>query len=412
MSRILSSLFLLALASPLAALEILPSAPDSGTFIRVWTHGSPCPVYLGSNVAIDGAVITVTPLVAPTPPGSGCGANIVPRLVDVGVLPPGVYTIRVPQPDGFDSAPLIVRDAGAGLLVSPVGGPAEGKRTVQVFGARGSDTVLFDGIPAPAQAQFTPGFIVVTPPPHAPGTVDVTVTGPDGTRKLVAAYTYFDPNAAPDPFVFEPYLFPVAYDGNGTFGSQWLTENRMASGLTLVRFRRSVPAKLCIGDCNGFNWSGILAGQSQSGLLIWVVRRRLPAGTEDEFRVASRVMELSHAHGAGTSLPVGREKDFRSSFTLDGVPIGGNARATLRLWSLAADPHPSVAVTFGTGSVARPPVTLTTVNGVAFAAIDLVPPTPLPRAENATVTVTGIKVWGLLTITDNTTQEVTALWPQ
>jgi hypothetical protein len=410
MLRVRIALLVIACSSRLLALEVVPPAPDSRTFIRVQTYGSPCPIYVGSDVVVDGSTITVTPIAAPVLPGGGCVGSVVRRWVDVGLVEPGVYTISVPQPGGPDSAPLIVRDADSGILVSPVGGSTAGTRSVQIFGARGGDTVLFDGIAVPVQ-QTARGFVVVTPPPHPPGTVDVTVIGATVTRKAVAAYTYFEPAAAPDPYVFEPYLFPIAYDGRGEFGSQWRTENRMGTGQTLVRFRQTVPMAGCVGDCRGFNWTAALASQSQSGLLIWTVRRRLPDGIEDDFRVSSRVIELSKLHGAGTSVPVVGEGDFRGSFTFEKVPLGGNARVALRLYSIVGGQSTNVVVTLPTGERLARVLDLPAVNGVRFAAIDLTPPSAGQRAESATVTVVGTKVWGLLTITDNSTQEVTALWP-
>jgi IPT/TIG domain len=399
MPRILVFFLVLLSSAPLAALEVFPPAPDSKTGIKLVVSTPYCQVER-TDVAIQGSTINVTL----TPPNGACLAIVFPHEVNLGLVPAGVYTVTA----GFDTGRLVVRDADAGIRVSPVGGPAEGKRSVQIFGTKFGDTVQFDGIPTPVQQTAT-NYIVVTPPPHAPGTIDVTVTGPTGTRKVVAAYTYFDPEATPDPFVFEPLLFPVAYDGPGTFGSQWLTENRMGAADTLVRFRRPVPAKVCNGDCNGFNWSGVLAGQSQSGLLVWVVRRRIPPFVEDTFRASSRVIELSKQHGAGVSLPVAREDDFRRTFTIDAVPIGGDARTTLRLYSLFEGSHVSVDVTTAGGRTFHNR-NLSAVNGIPFATIDL--SSSSPRNELATVKVSGIDVWGLITVTDNTTQEVTALWPQ
>jgi hypothetical protein len=314
----------------------------------------------------------------------------------------------------------VVRDAGAGILVSPVGAPADGKRTVQLFADPpiiSTPTVTFDGMPATIVGSSVGSPIVVMAPAHAAGTVDVTVTDQSGPRKAVAAFTYFDPAAPPDPFVFEPLLFPVAYDGGGEFGSRWQTDNALATGLTLVRLRQPVPVKgRCTGDCTTFNWSALLAPQSQSGLLLWVVRRRLPLGTTDDFRASSRITELSRPGSPSTGLPIARERDFRSSFIIQDVPLTRSAaRITLRLYALGDVPATAaVTMTPNNGVAVNRSVPLALVNGVLFASVDLTPDVSQSGGERMSVAVFGgsRKLWGVVTATDNATQAVTALWPQ
>jgi hypothetical protein len=405
MRRALVFLVLFICGSPLLALEVFPPAPDSHTFIKVLTQSGFCP---GSIDHIDVAVNapTITATVIPKPDVS-CIAILFPLQVDLGVIPPGVWNVvlRVQGGQPFEQSKIIVRDAGSGIIVSPVGGRTEGGRSVQVFGAS-SGSVLFDGVPA-TDAHFENGSLVVTPPPHAAGTVDVTVTDSTGTRKAVAAFTYFDPDAAPDPFVFEPLLYPVAYDGPGAGGAQWGTDNLLGTGLTLARFRASIPARTCSNTCSQFNWSAVLSDQSPSGLLLWAVRRRLPLGVADDLRVASRVADLRQPHGFGTNLPVGRERDFRNHFTIDAVPVGDGARTTLRLYSLSQAPQTAmVTINFGDGSSQVRTVTLQPLGSVDFASLDIAGP------GRASISVSSPKTWGLATVTDNVTQQVTAYWPQ
>lgn len=403
MRRFLLSFLLLVCASSLLGLEIIPPAPDSHTFIRVRTSGSPCGSLIRTDVAVEGSTITLNPVYAPF--SGGCPAVIVPVWLDAGLIKAGVYTISV---SGRDTAPLIVRDADTDVIVSPVGGAFDIKRTVEVFGVLEGATVLFDGVPA-TDAHDGGRSLVVTPPPHAPGTVDVTVIENDTTRKAIAAFTYFDPAAVPDPAVFEPVLFPVAYGGAGEFGSQWVTDNVVGTGNTLVRFRQSVRTKACEGVCRDFNWTAFLAPESQSGLLLWVVRRRMPVAVADEFRLASRVVELSNPDSPSTALPVARERDFRESFTIPDVPLSrGTTRITLRLYALGD----TIAAVGINGAFSRS-VPIRPVNGVAFASVDLAAEAALAGAGRMSVSVNGSgKLWGLVTVTNNKTQAVTALWPQ
>src|SRR5438067_9552908 len=334
MRRTLFALLLSACCGSVLALEVLPPAPDSQSFLKIVARTPFCSVQR-ADVAIEGSTITMT--VVPTA-GAVCAATFFVTQANIGVIPAGVYDLSVRVAGGaeLEHQKIIVRDASSGIIVSPVGSRVEGGRDVQVFGATvagdSKPSVLFDGIPA-TNVRIQNGSVVVTPPAHAAGTVDVTVTDSAGTRKAVAAFSYFDPAAAPDPFIFEPVLYPVAYDGPGVFNSQWTTNNVMGTTRTLVRFRDLLGARTCTGDCSQFNWSAILAPESQSGLLVWAVRRRLPAGVQDDSHVSSRIVDTSRLPGSGTSLPVARERDFKSNFEIDDVPIGGTARVTLRLYS-------------------------------------------------------------------------------
>jgi len=86
---------------------------------------------------------------------------------------------------------------------------------------------------------------------------------------------------------------------------------------------------------------------------------------------------------------------------------------TLRLYA-PTDAKAQAVVSVKRGGVVTPlPGILTPVNGVAFASIEI-PAGAQARTETATVTVLGlnVKVWGVVTVTDNVTQQVAAFWPQ
>src|SRR5258706_14898165 len=188
MRRTTLCLFLLACCSSLLAMDVFPPAPDSHTFVKVLTRQSPFCVVSHTDVATAGSTITVT--VTPSP--ALCPAvSLFTLRADLGSIAPGVWSVVFRGVGGseFDRSTIIVRDGGSDIIVSPVGVRAEGGRTVQVFGAAGG-TVLFDGVPA-TDVHVANGSLVVTPPPHAPGTVDLTVTDGISSQKAVAAFTYF-----------------------------------------------------------------------------------------------------------------------------------------------------------------------------------------------------------------------------
>lgn len=74
--------------------------------------------------------------------------------------------------------------------VSPTSGPESGGTAVTITGTNltSSDSVTFDGNPAPFSVVNATTLSAVTPP--GTGLVDVAVTNPSGTATAVAAYTY------------------------------------------------------------------------------------------------------------------------------------------------------------------------------------------------------------------------------
>src|SRR5258708_7558168 len=113
MRRALLPILLLAHSS-LFALEFFPPAPDSHTGVRIKFLAVNCvPV---THVAISGSTITLSS----TQLSGVCIATFAPApaIADVGVLPPGVYDVHG---EAGEQGKLIVRDAGAGIIVSPVG---------------------------------------------------------------------------------------------------------------------------------------------------------------------------------------------------------------------------------------------------------------------------------------------------
>ncbi|MFF3751462.1 IPT/TIG domain-containing protein [Streptomyces sp. NPDC002018] len=107
----------------------------------------------------------------------------------------------------FPSGPLL-------LAVLPPSGPAAGGNTVQLFGLglSGATGVLFGTTPATIVSQDVLGLTVtVLVPPHAAGTVPVTVTTSGGTSNP-ASYTYVGvtPPVPPTVTGINPVSGPVA----------------------------------------------------------------------------------------------------------------------------------------------------------------------------------------------------------
>src|SRR4051794_27722913 len=114
---VLAVLFLSA-ATSLSAFEIFPSAPDSHTYVRiVAVVGSCAPT---TTVAVSGSTITVDVGMLP---GFACiPESTALATANLGVLPAGVYQVVIRWKNDLreiEKGTLVVRDAGAGILVSP-----------------------------------------------------------------------------------------------------------------------------------------------------------------------------------------------------------------------------------------------------------------------------------------------------
>ena len=106
--------------------------------------------------------------------------------------------------------------------VSPDQGSTSGGTTVTIGGGfvTGVTSVKFGGASAPFIADIADGAVIASAPPHAAGTVDVTVTTPGGTSQVTAAdhFTYV---ALPPPPPPPPHGYWLVGSDGGifTFGS-------------------------------------------------------------------------------------------------------------------------------------------------------------------------------------------------
>ena len=394
----------------------------------LWNDGCVPPA---KSVVVSGSTITLT-LDANLPPGVGCLAAVTPysALFHLGILPVGSYTvIAVSERAGVVTerarATLIVRDSET-VLLWPYAVPVTGGRIgILNLGVVQGNMVTIDGVTAPVggPTEAPPSFQA---PPHAPGAVDVIVDLGTTTVTAKAALIYYDPTSS-DSATFEPILFPVSFQGPGALGSQWVTEN-FISWTTF--FRDPLP---CCASVIAGNSPQLLNNANPWGIVLYAIR-----GTADSLHLASRIRDTSRqAETAGTEVPVVRERDFRSRLSFINVPVNSRYRVMLRLWAIGDDPFgnnpqfvasapvtlpapllPPAPVPFQAISMARIPGT-----AMWFGSIDvtsLLTRTPAnpntlqvyPTAYRSdAVPLAFPRIWGMLSITNNDTQQVTIVSP-
>ncbi|HEV7488466.1 MAG TPA: hypothetical protein VGQ65_22555 [Thermoanaerobaculia bacterium] len=390
----------------------------------LWNDGCVPPA---KSVIVSGSTITLT-LDANLPPGVGCLTAVTPyaALFHLGILPAGSYTvIAVSESAGVVTerarVPMIVRDSET-IRLSPYAVPITGA-PIAIFNPPVvlGNTVTIDGVTV-VLAGPTDGPPSFDAPPHAPGAVDVVVDLGSHTVTSKAALIYYDP-ASTDPAIFEPILFPVSFQGPGALGSQWVTENFMSSE-TLAFFRDRVP---CCGSIISSSVQ-LLNNANPWGHVLYAIR-----GTADSLHLASRIRDTSRqAQTAGTEVPVVRERDFRSRLNFMNVPVDAHYRVMLRLWSIGDNPFGNnppftvaVPVSLVTTEVPFLAIPMTKITGTAmsFGSIDvtsLLTRTPAnPNTlrvypsgyRSEAVPLAFPRIWGMLSITNNDTQQVTIISP-
>jgi hypothetical protein len=435
MRRRTSSLVLLSLVfvASVAAADKIAFDPPAATVNHsvdaivsgLWNNGC---LPSAKRVVVSGSAITLT-LDANVPSNVGCTGAITPyaRIFHLGILPPGSYTVvAVSESAGVVTerarAAMIVRDAET-IRLAPFAVPITGGRIAFTSAPYASDNrVTIDGVTVLVNF-FTDSPPSFEAPPHAPGAVDVVVNTASGTLTAKAAVIYYDP-ASTDPAIFEPILFPVSFQGPGALGSQWVTENFISS--ESPAFFRDRPA--C---CSSVITSPVqlLNDANPWGRVLYAIR-----GTADSLHLASRIRDTSRqAQTAGTEVPVVRERDFRSGLTFMNVPVDARYRVMLRLWSIGDDPYsnnPQFTVKVPVSLLSTPvpflPIPMTKIAGTAmwFGSIDVTslltrtPSNPntlqvYPSASGSNAAPLAFpRIWGMLSITNNDTQQVTIISSQ
>ncbi|HEV7574140.1 MAG TPA: hypothetical protein VGQ21_21800 [Thermoanaerobaculia bacterium] len=422
--RIATLTSLLLLVATLVSSETIRFDPPNPTGSRsvdaivtgIWPNAC---LPLVKSVVIAATTVTLH-FDATPPPGVLCAQSTGPytRTFHLGIVPPGGYTVILVADAGSTStelarAPLIVRDAEM-LSIFPYAVPITGggiSLANPFFLA--AATLTIGGVTVPADSNID-GLLFANTPPHAAGVVDVTVNSIAGPGAVTskAALIYYDPAAA-DPAVFEPILFPVSFQGPGALGSQWLTESFINGNGSQAFFRDPLP-------CTGCSQTLTLGSKQLTndglpwGHVLYPLR-----GTTSFFDLASRIRDTSRqSQTAGTEVPVVRERDFRSQLRFMNLPVDARYRVTLRLWSLS-DGGPLIASVDSTPAQSQG-LTLSRIPGtsMSFGSMDVTSlltkannnPTNLAVTSPANVPFPP-PIWGMLSITNNDTQQVTIVSP-
>ena len=448
------SLVLLLFAIPLQAklIRVDPPAPSTETPVRVLiAANSPSGCFSffdgvdrsGSNITLRYHVTVC--LNTPTTWSDA---------VTLGLLPPGTFTISVVVAGSvLDSYDLFVKDASAPLKLLPSSKPARAIEQVQISSERElllcneagcvKPTIIFGGVVVPDRfvTVVDEHTVLASTMPHDAGAVDVTVKTPTQTITAVSAFRFYAGNAAPDPAIFERILLPIAYNGFGAFSSWWRTDLNIFNAnpvffSSIDAFRPLFYFQQCsVEACPGSLPAGGSADaldpltKSPSGMLL-MPQRDLASGLRFSYR-AWEAFQSAKGLSSGTELPIVRERDFRTGrLSLVNVPLDHHSRVALRLYGpdsegmvvtvrvyAAGDPKPAIAqksVRLDAPACSTDPCDAAFPSFAVISDLEQFFPetSQLDRVRIEVEPVVAYRFWAFVTITNNTTQNVTIVTPQ
>lgn len=326
--------------------------------------------------------------------------------------------------------------------VTPNSGPVAGGTVVRITGTGFSNncnicsppfvspTVLF-GSTAATDVRFidSTALDVVTPPVLA-STVAVTVSQLDGSGPgtLPNAFTFQgDPTTSFDPILFPLFLAPAA----GAFGSEFHTTVRLASKTAspVLVYGISRNGPLDDPPSGPFDPYFVSGAESQpplrqpsGGRVLYV-----PRGSGKSLAASTRVMDVTkQASSFGVEVPVVRLDDFdEARLVFLGVPADTRFRCMLRLYSLKRGDVLLNVIVNGTlhqvvlkrrddqdlfepayleftdfPSLGQLPAGQTTFRVIV----------DTPRGPEGVV-IPGTLIWGMVSVTNNETQQITVIAP-
>ena len=278
----------------------------------------------------------------------------------------------------------IVHIHGANLIGAPLACPSV---TCGVFVKFGD---LYGTIIENSAAE-----IVVLAPPHAAGRVDVQVNVPvTPLITLTSAYLYVDPPATDQV----RFLVPVAIGASGALGSNWQTEvvvhNENSEALTLAGATIAPFA------------SGVVTLQPAAGSAGTFFT--VPKNLADNVCANVRVHDTTRDGDSwGAEVPVVPETQFRRSVILLAVPADARYRALLRVYGYGAT-DTNVTVSFRDDATGEFLGSQTFPLQSSYAQLPIAATRPRIRVQ---VTADMSLIWAFVSITNNTTQQVTTITP-
>lgn len=297
-------------------------------------------------------------------------------------------------------------------------------------------TVMFGDAMATLKGAV-PTMLHVRTPPHAPGTVDITVSiAGEAPIVLTDAFTYStNPEAN-----FERVLVPLYFDGvlKGAYGSEWTTSlwirNNGTDAVSIAPWScadgqdcAGAPATYELPSSRSLKNLAPLSGASDGN-----PSRLLYLSQAESSDVSFSVRFADQSRGltdAGIDMPVIRENEaLYGSAQLFSVPLKSSFRVLLRLYELGDVSSRFRVTIYPQSELDEQPIhseeLTATVQGGSFptkagyATLDVTGLLHLEKAwpDSVRIQITplteGSRYWSFVSLTNNDTQMVTLVTPQ
>lgn len=318
--------------------------------------------------------------------------------------------------------------------ISPTEGPVAGGTTVTIHGSGFSNNciicsppfanpiVYFESTMATSVHVVDANTITAVTPAHLPTIATVRIRQLDGSLNEGRLEHAFNFTGEPEP-TFEPILFPIFQPPvDGAFGSRFETIARVGNVVGL--YGVDTQCYLFTPSTSPFDPFGaidsvLLTGCSHSvGRVFWIK-------TGSRLSANLRVRDTTRqATSHGVEVPVVKRSAFTNdSLTLLGVPADPRFRKRLRIYSLPMrDAVVNVAINgTGVGQVfLTPSASLfepsygeftdfpTNLPADSFMRVSLI----MGKLPDGTIPPNTPPIWGLISVTNNDTQEITVISPQ
>ena len=285
---------------------------------------------------------------------------------------------------GFTRGGELVHIHGANLVGAPLACPAITCGVFVKFGDAYGTIV-----------ENTAAEIVVVAPPHAAGRVDVQVNVPvTPPITLPSAYVYQDPS----PADLVRFLVPVAIGASGALGTSWQTE-------LVVHNENSEPLTIAGTTIAPFASGGVtLQPPAGSAGTFFTVPKSLADNVCANVRVHDTTRD---GDSWGAEVPVVPETQFRRSVILLAVPADTRYRALLRVYGYGAT-DTTVTVSFRDDATGEFLGSQTFLLQSSYAQLPIEATRPRIRVQ---VTASMSLIWAFVSVTNNTTQQVTTVTP-
>jgi hypothetical protein len=301
--------------------------------------------------------------------------------------------------------------------ITPSHGLTPGGTVVTITGPLGDWPygVIFGGVGALSTERIDKNTLRAVTPPHLPGEVEVSLFEYDLGVPTPLKFTYMGEVPAAYVRLLLPVFVPPV---QGAFGSEFRTEVRATAIDNTYVELWGVHERCPIIECTGQEdrvtvrsyFDMELAPNGTPGRFAYVPRTQLSS-----LFMTLRAFDVSReATNYGTALPiVNWETAARAEIRLPAIPTDPRFRSTLRIYSDVATPA-LVTVASSAGVEVQRDIRLTgaatTYEPAMFTWTEF--PTDVGPVRVTIRPQEGVKVWALVTVTNNDTQAITTITPQ